>query len=253
MEKLNYLPVLMYHNIIDKTSVKASSNYCIEPRQFERQMDYLVEKGYNCINCEDLENILQGRIEVPEKPIMITFDDAYSETLNNVVPLLAAKKIKSVFTVVTGYIGRESSWEKENSSYLTATEDQIKKLAGPLVTFESHTKNHLHLAGLSLSEAEKEMVKSKEFLESITGRKVRAIFYPYGSYNENVKRLAAKAGYLFGFVIASSKKTVIQDLFEIRRVYMKPSDSLSDFKRKIAPWYIWYRGRREASRAVGSR
>jgi peptidoglycan/xylan/chitin deacetylase (PgdA/CDA1 family) len=253
MEKLKYLPVLMYHNIIDKKKANVWDNFCIEPDKFEMQMDLLVKNRYNCLDFEDLDKILKGQKECPEKPIMITFDDSYIETVNNVVPLLAEKNLKGVFSVVTGYIGKESRWEKENSGYLTVTEEQIKKYIGPLFSFESHTANHVHLTNHSVREVEKELSGSKEILEGITGRKVRAVFYPYGSYNENVKSFAAKAGYMFGIAIASSKRTVIDDLFEMRRVFIKPSDSLYSFKRKIAPWYIWFRGLRESRRAAQRR
>ncbi|OGF48042.1 MAG: hypothetical protein A2452_04635 [Candidatus Firestonebacteria bacterium RIFOXYC2_FULL_39_67] len=249
MEKLRYLPVLMYHNVIDKKTAKKWNNFHVETIQFEKQMDILVKRGYTCLNFEDLENILKGQKESPEKPVMITFDDAYLETINNVIPILALRKLKSVFSVVTGCIGKKSNWEKEIDGSLTISEEQIQKYTGTLVSFESHTENHAYLAMCSVQDAERDLVNSKNTLESITGKKVRAVFYPYGNYNENVKSCASKAGYMFGIAIASSKRTVLQDYFEIRRVFIKPTDSLVDFKRKIAPWYIWFRGFREACRA----
>ncbi|MFH1073468.1 MAG: polysaccharide deacetylase family protein [Candidatus Firestonebacteria bacterium] len=252
MEKLKYLPVLMYHHIIDKSLAKSWNNFCVEPVQFEKQMDLLVRLRYDCLNFEDLDNILKGRKKCPDKPVIITFDDAYSETINNVIPLLALRNLKSVFSVVTGCIGKQSSWEIEGSEYPVVTEEQIKKNIGPLVSFESHTEKHACLTSHSAQEVEKELTGSKITLESLTGQKVRAVFYPYGSYNENIKSLSAGAGYSFGVAIASSKRTVIQDLYEIRRVFIKPSDSLSAFKRKITPWYLWFRGIKEARR-VGRR
>src|SRR3989339_271872 len=113
MEKLKYLPILMYHNVIDRKTAKVWNNFCIEPVQFEEQMKLLVDQGYTCLNFEDLENILQGQKGCPGKPVMITFDDSYFETVNNVIPVLAAKGLKSIFSVVTGYIGKQSKWEKE--------------------------------------------------------------------------------------------------------------------------------------------
>ncbi|OGF47172.1 MAG: hypothetical protein A2231_09455 [Candidatus Firestonebacteria bacterium RIFOXYA2_FULL_40_8] len=246
MEKLKYLPILMYHNVIDKKLTQVWNNFCIEKVQFEKQMAFLLKKGYTCLNFEDLENIIQERTECPKKPVIITLDDSYCETVNNVVPILVSKNMKCVFSVVTGYIGKKSSWEKEVDGSLTITEEQIKKYSGSLVSFESHTENHVHLTKHSVKEVERDLENSKKTLESITGRKVRAVFYPYGSYNANVKSFTAKAGYLYGLAIGSSKPTVTEDLFEMRRVYIKPGDSLFDFKRKISRWYIWFRGIREA-------
>ena len=245
MEKLKYLPVLMYHNVIEKKNAKVWNNFCVELPAFEKQMDYLVENGYTCLNFEDLENIIKGTKECPKKPIMITFDDSYCDTVNNVVPRLAVRNMKSIFSVVTGYIGKNSSWEREVDGTPTITEEQIKKYAGPLLSFESHSEGHIHLTRHSVREVEKELADSKKKLETLTGQKVRAVFYPYGSNNENVRSYSVKAGYMFGVAIASSNKTVIPDPLEIRRVYVKPTDSLLDFKRKISPWYLRFRGFKE--------
>lgn len=253
MEKLKYIPILMYHNILERKNSKEWNNYCLEPGKLARQLDYLLKKKYTTLDFADLEEIINGGKTCPKNPIMLTFDDAYSDTLENAMPLLISRDMKGIFPVVTDYIGKASDWEKYLPSYITVTREQVSNNKSPLISFESHTSKHTHLTLLTPKELNLDLVGSKDLIESITGVKVRAVFYPYGSYNDKVKNASAKAGYKFGLAIATTKKTVNEDLFEMRRVFIKSSDSLFAFKRKISAWYLRYRGLREPGRSMKSR
>ena len=248
MENLKYFPILMYHLIVERKNARVWDNFCLEPAELAAQLDYLVRKKFTAINFADLESILQGSRLCPQKPVMITFDDAYFESLKNAAPLLEARNLKGIFSIVTDYIGKENKWQKANATEMTASRENIVKYKGPFISFESHSAKHSHLPRLAPEEIERDMSNSKEVIENITGEKVRAIFYPYGSFNENVKKAAAKAGYKYGLAIAASKRSVTEDLLEMRRVYIKSSDSIGAFKRKVSSWYIYFRGIREAVR-----
>ena len=248
MEKLKYLPVLMYHNIGEQKKGVSPSNFCLNPAEFELQLDYLLKKNYTSLDFADLEAILSGAKPCPKRPVMLTFDDAYFETLEKVAPLLTSKNLKGIFSVVTDYLGKASTWETENSASLTVSETQIREYQNALISFESHTAGHKNLAQQTPEENLSDLSLSKKRLESVTGKRIRAVFYPYGDYNEKVKAAAAKAGYIFGLAIATTKRTTMEDALEMRRVYIKSSDSFLDFKRKIANWYICFRGFRESVR-----
>ena len=77
MEKLKYLPVLMYHHIGEQKKGESPSNFCLEPAELELQLDYLVKKKYTPLDFSDLEAVLLGAKPCPQRPVMLTFDDAY--------------------------------------------------------------------------------------------------------------------------------------------------------------------------------
>lgn len=82
--------------------------------------------------------------------------------------------------------------------YLQMTADEIKELANhPLVTIGSHGMYHTDLTKISLEHAEQEMIHSKNYLEQITGKSIRAFAFPFDIYNEALVGLAKKTGYEF--------------------------------------------------------
>jgi peptidoglycan/xylan/chitin deacetylase (PgdA/CDA1 family) len=86
-------------------------------------------------------------------------------------------------------------WNNEEY-WLVLTDEQIKRIAGSrMVAIGSHAYYHNDLARISIDRAKKELVDSKKYLERITGRNIRSVAFPYGSYTPEVKKAAIEAGY----------------------------------------------------------
>jgi peptidoglycan/xylan/chitin deacetylase (PgdA/CDA1 family) len=250
MANLN-IPILMYHHILDKSKIpkEYQNDLYVDIFNFEKQMEYINKSNFTTLNFDELELILDGKVDFPKKPIIITFDDGYEETLNNVLCILRKYKIKIVVSLVTDFIGKSNKWDFENKqipAYRIINEEQILKLVNEGVSFVSHSTTHPHFNKIGYNELKNELENSKGYLEDLLKKRINAVIYPYGEYNEDVKKIAKLAGYKFGCAVNSRKRYVLEDLYEIRRVYVKGSDSLFDFKRKISGWYLWYRGLKES-------
>jgi hypothetical protein len=91
------LPILMYHSVLKDP--QRSGSYIITPAQFEKDMLYLNEHGYTTVLPSDLLRYAKGEGELPEKPVMITFDDGYYNNLVYVLPILKRLQLKAVISI----------------------------------------------------------------------------------------------------------------------------------------------------------
>lgn len=119
------LPIIMYHSVLKDTS--KSGKYVITPTELENDFKYIKDNGYTCVLSEDLTEYINGK-QLPEKPIMITFDDGYLNNLTYVLPLLEKYDLKAVISVVGEYTQRFSDEKDHNPNYSHLNFDDIKTL-----------------------------------------------------------------------------------------------------------------------------
>lgn len=179
------LPILLYHK---------------PPADFEEQMRTLIVKGYHTVDLDQLSGAMVGKIALPTKPVIISFDDGFSDQLR-AVDILAKYQLKATIYIIIGgsnshyCLGANRSNQSCGDSYMNW--DQIKQLDHRKnITIGAHTVDHLNLADLSPQEQEYEIVASKNELESRLGHQVKHFAYPYGSYTATTERLVREAGFL---------------------------------------------------------
>ena len=182
------VPILMYHHIRinprPKDPVWAALN--ISPQQLENQLQYFISHGYNTITLDELSDVLLGKIQLPQNPIVLTFDDGYSSFYENAYPLLKKYNMKAINFVITGVVGA--------GVYLNWS--QIKEMdKSSLITFGAHTKHHPALVSLSPKLIQEEIKGSKSDLEKQLKKSIHWFAYPYGSYNNKVAQFVKEAGF----------------------------------------------------------
>lgn len=182
-----YVPILMYHHVMDAAEAKkiGSSGLNVPPDIFRQQMDYLISKGYSNIGLDQLPSMIRDNI-LPSKPIVLTFDDGYSDFYDNVFPVLREKMLKATVFVISQYIG--------GSNYLNW--NQVKEMADSgLVLIADHTLNHANLPKATFDEEKNQIVSAKIIIEDHIGRTVNFFAYPYGGVNDNAKKVLAEDGF----------------------------------------------------------
>lgn len=185
------VPILMYHYIANNPNPRDLARYglSITPDNFDAQMSYLKQQGFTPINLDTLYGIYQDRGATPKKPIVLSFDDGYTDFYLNAFPILKKYEFQSVSFIPTGLIG---------TSYYMSW-DQVKQLNSTgLVEFEDHTISHHNLVQLSSNLQYNELLYSKKTLESHLGKPVNFVAYPYGVANQTVILNAQKAGFVGG-------------------------------------------------------
>ncbi len=205
------VPVIMYHDILSPKQVF----FDVTPAEFEAHLQLIQAKGLTPISMDQLVMHLQTGAPLPEKPIVLTFDDGYVGHYTYVYPLLKKYGYPALFAIYTAKVGKRLgrsslSWE------------QLKEMAAdPLVTISSHSVNHKVMAGLSDAENQFELQESKRILEEHLGMPIRYFTYPEGKYDANVVVAAKAAGYLAALTMNDNDERLAgqsESLMEIGRV-----------------------------------
>ena len=184
------VPVLNYHQINDI----AQNSLTIRTDQFEEQMKYLSENGYHTITPTEMLDAWENGTELPDKPVIITFDDGYVDNYQNAFPILEKYRLKATIFLISDYMGMYPN-------YLTW--DQAKQMQqSGLIQLESHTLNHADLTKLdSTEEIRHELYGSKQAIEFQLGNTVQYIAYPCGAYTQEIADLTQAAGYRAAFTV----------------------------------------------------
>lgn len=185
------VPVLMYHYIANNPNSKdtARNSLSVPPDKFDAQMDYLSKHGYTPVTLDTLYGIFNKQTSVSSKPVVLTFDDGYIDFYTIAFPILRKYNFHAVSFIPTGLVGRGyyMNW------------DQIKEIqSSGLVTFEAHSVSHSSLTALGNQSLQRELVDSKNILQSQTGYPVNFVAYPFGMSNTRVQSAARNAGYVGG-------------------------------------------------------
>ncbi|AJA46254.1 polysaccharide deacetylase family protein [Clostridium pasteurianum DSM 525 = ATCC 6013] len=220
------IPVLMYHSIADNSNVTnlASKSIILPPEVFREQMQYLKDNGYTTLTLDELYNFLKNNKPVPEKSVVLTFDDAYKDNYTNAYPILKEFGFKATIFVITGGTDKIGA-------YLTS--DQIKEMYANGIDIQSHTVNHEDLDKLSLEKQQETLVQSKQFLEKLLNKKVDFIAYPSGKYNNFTEQAAKNAGYTMAFTINSGWANRDTNIYFLNRVFVNALKDFEQFKERL--------------------
>lgn len=215
VEKNEYgLPIITYHEIDDKIS---GDKACfVKSSEFSSEMEYLASKGYTTLTFDNIKDYHKFK-----NPIIITFDDGHRNVYTNAYPILKKYKFKAVIFIISKYIDREG--------YLTT--NQIKEMSD-IISFQSHTANHVNLAKLSKEEIEKECSVSKKEIEGVTGKKVTILAYPYGQYDDRVIEIAKKY-YNYCATVKYGFNKSNDDPYSLKRIGGHRLIKLTDFIKYI--------------------
>jgi peptidoglycan/xylan/chitin deacetylase (PgdA/CDA1 family) len=171
--------ILNYHNITQNTS--GDSLYSITPSTFKLHLNLIQDLKIPVVGMESLaQNSLSENYSV-----VLSFDDGYKSALTEVIPLLETYNYPAIFFPITGYIGKHDRLTRED----------LKSISNKGFEIGSHGISHTILAGLPLSDLEKELKVSKTVIEEHITMPVKHFALPYGIYNEKLIALAKELGY----------------------------------------------------------
>lgn len=176
------IPILLYHDFV--TTVPDSDpdnfNYINTPQSYEENIKVLLENGYTFISFQELNDANNGKISLPEKPILVTFDDGYASNYEYIFSILKKYNVKVSIFVVTDKIGKEVDGKK----YLSWEQCKEMQDSG-LVEIFSHSKRHVFYDKLPVRQIRDDVIESYKIIEEKLGSKNLKVFaYPYGAYTK---------------------------------------------------------------------
>jgi len=239
------LPILMYHHL--QTESLVSSRLAVSLRSFKQQMSWLTQKGYETISLKRLGSFNQGQAALPKKPVIVTFDDGYQSVWDHAKPVLDQSGFTATVFLVPHAIGKRNIWDLQKSAPILPCMDETacRRLLDDGWEIGSHGLDHYALPELTPKALNEELTGSKISLEQLFKCQVTAFCYPYGAWNKRVQEHVKRAGYQVACATSSKSASVTDDPWALRRVKVKGSDKLRDFKRKVSNWYLTYRAWRK--------
>lgn len=178
-----YAPVLMYHRVAPKLG---QSPYYVSPDIFDEQMAWLRDNGYTVISYDTFFQGFLGKIKLPARPVVLTFDDADDDHYTNAFPILKKYGYTGTFFVPVNFVGTKGH----------ATWKNLQEMVMAGMDIESHSMTHPSLDGLSFGQLDFELGQSKKILEKNLGISVKYFAYPGGSYSKPTLEAMTRAGYL---------------------------------------------------------
>jgi poly-beta-1,6-N-acetyl-D-glucosamine N-deacetylase len=190
----NHCVILQYHHFSDKTPPSTS----IKEIQFVDQLNYLAENDFKVMSLRDVALSLYHQLELPDKCVSISVDDAYLSVYQTAYPLV--KQHHWPFTVFV------SSDNVADQSSLYMSWKQLREMSQNGISIENHGKSHTHMVRLRPDETEQQwlarirsdILSSQKQITEQTGNAPQLFAWPYGEYNTKLAELITDLG-LIGF------------------------------------------------------
>lgn len=212
-------PILAYHQVSPADEI-----YSVTADQFEEQMSYLQQQGYTPIDLQQLSDHFDGKMSLPDKPIIITFDDGYEDNLLAALPIMEKYNMRSTVFIATSLVGTPDylSWQ------------QIAEMQARNTEIGSHTMTHVGLGSVSTDQQRLEIVGSKAALEQHLGKPIYFFAYPYGQFTPITQQLLREAGYRGACSGIAGLNNKGVDVYALKRVNVPhPKYGLWEFRLRL--------------------
>lgn len=229
----NQFVTLTFHDVRDDVAKRGDRDvYAISTKNLGQYLEWIQREGWHPIRLEDIWLARQGKKALPNKALLLTFDDGALSSYNRVFPLLKQYKTPAVFAIPTSWINgnTKDAYEAYGKGNLMTWPQMREMVASGYAEFVSHSDNmhrgilanpqqNMQPAAITREYIEKQkryeteseyqsrvvadLKKSKQTLDRELGINSRAIFWPYGAVTTETEELAAQAGLPMSFSLGS--------------------------------------------------
>ncbi len=236
------VPSLMYHSISEHASSRFRP-FTVLPASFADQMAYLHQHAYTPLTVSQLASALsqQGNA-LPERPVVLTFDDGYADFFTEALPVLKRYNFTATLYITTAFINDTSRWmryEGETTRPML-TWAQLEQISTGGIECAAHTHTHPQLDTLPRSLAQGEIVHSKKLLENHLGKEVNSFAYPYGYLTTTLRQQVQEAGFTSACSVDQELGSETADIFALTRLMVNRDIGLDQFAELL-------RGRRSSA------
>ena len=243
------VPILMYHHLAEQ----GQGDDIISVSRFEEQIRALSDAGYTAVSFEDLKAWVEQGTELPEKPVVITFDDGYESNYSLAYPILKKYGMKATIFVIGVSVGKDTYKDTGEAMIPHFSLEQAAEMEqSGLVDVESHgydihqvtgrdpepiRKGVLPLAGESDWDYAEFLKEDCRKMAELLGKTPGVLAYPYGDCSELSEEVLGEMGVWATVTITEKTNTIVrglpQSLRQMGRYYMKESISGTELLEKL--------------------
>jgi peptidoglycan/xylan/chitin deacetylase (PgdA/CDA1 family) len=226
------VPILLYHSIAEYADPRFRP-WVVTPQEFSCQMAYLSDQQYTPLIVTQFVQAAQ----LPERPVLITFDDGYSDFYTSALPILKRFNLTATLYITTSCIGGTSRWllSDGEGKRPMLTWDQMDEInRSGLVEIGSHSRSHPQLDVIPIAQANEEILSSKKDLEERLGIRVNSFAYPHGYHNQKVKNIVKQGGYLSACAVKNAMSTTGDDPFALARMFVLSGMRMEAFEKLLS-------------------
>lgn len=218
------LPIIMYHGILKDTS--RSGKYVVTPNTLKQDLEYISSKGYTTITMKNLIGYAYDDEPLPQKPIIITFDDGDYNNYGYAVPILKELNMKAVFSIVGEYTDRYSKTGETNLNYSYMRWEDIKNaMEEGIIEFQNHSyalhsntkgrNGSMKKIGESLEEYQKmltsDLMKLQNEFKENTNYVPNTYTYPFGAISKESINIIKEIGFKASLSCSSGVNIITKD------------------------------------------
>ena len=220
------VPILMYHSVSEEPTA-ATRRLSVRPAEFERQLGLLNELGYRTVSFGALVRSWRAagrdgasQPALPERPVVLTFDDGYADFHSEVLPRLERYQATATLFATTGWL------ESEGPLAPMLTWSQLREVASAGVEVGAHSHSHPEMDGISERELRRQVRLCKELLDNNLDQDTDVFCYPYGYSNARVRESVRAAGYIGACVVGNAMAHYGQGPYALTRMTIDRQTSL---------------------------
>lgn len=223
------VPILMYHyiSVPPEDADIYRTDLSVAPDVFREQMAYLHDNGYTTIDFYTLSRRIAQQGELPDKPVILTFDDGYLEHYENAFPILQEYGLVATFFIITEFV------DFGNPAYMNW--EMIEEMSAAGMSMEPHTKTHLNLNEHDRDFQIYQLLGSLQTMEAHIGYRPRFLSYPGGRYDDVTLELMAELDFWGGLTTKGGRWHGFDNRYEWRRMRVRHVTNLPEFITLISP------------------
>ncbi|GGZ06789.1 polysaccharide deacetylase family protein [Streptomyces poonensis] len=224
------VPILMYHAVASAPN-DATRVLSVAPEAFAEQMALLGDRGFTPVTTAELAEHWRSGGPLPERPVLITFDDGYEGVHRHCLPVLTEHGFRASLFVSTAWI----KGAHDNGAAPDAMLDweQVRRLADAGVEIGGHSHAHPQLDQLTDDELWSEVLRCKEIIADELGSRPVSFAYPYGYSSRRVRRTVRAAGFAQSLAVGNGLARRRQGPYALERVTVRRTTSIEEFERLV--------------------
>ncbi|TPQ18940.1 polysaccharide deacetylase family protein [Streptomyces sporangiiformans] len=224
------MPILMYHAVSTAPN-DATRALSVAPEAFAEQIALIDDLGFTPVSTAQLAQWWRATGPLPDRPVLITFDDGYEGVHRHALPVLAKHGFASTLFVSTGWL--RGTYDTGGGLDTMLDWDQVRELAGEGVEIGGHSHTHPQLDQLTDDALRFELTRCREIVADELGTAPVSFAYPYGYSSRRVREAVREAGYAQALAVGNALARRRQGPYALQRVTVHRNTGIEEFERLV--------------------